>query len=266
MKNFNVITSEKMNNWFSSTTEADYQLKDVITKLDRSEKFYPSAKEINLDLFCVNDIYASIPLFEPTYYGVPSNAHISERDLNYLFSRVDDGQIHLIIEVGSFCGASACFIAEYIKKNNIPALIICVDTWCGDINMWLKGSFNSIMGTSSGQPKLFENFISTVRKYKMDDIVIPLRVSSVVAARMIEVLKYKVDMVYLDSAHEAGETFMELNLYYGLLKKGGVIFGDDYNIFPAVKNDVDLFSCFIGQAIDFCDNKDKNNPIWSFKK
>jgi len=83
---------------------------------------------------------------------------------------------------------------------------------------------------------------------------------------MLAVLKYKIDIVYLDSAHEAGETFMELNLYYDLLKKGGVIFGDDYKVFPAVRKDVDLFSKFIEQDVLFCDYKDKSNPIWSFIK
>lgn len=266
MKKFSVINKVNVENWFSSSTEADYQLKEIISELARSEVFHPTKEQINRDLFGVDNAYSYMPLFEPTYYGDPSLAHISLEDIDYLFNLVSDGEIRVVVEVGSFCGASACFIGEYIKKNKIPAVIICVDTWCGDINMWLKSDFSTIMNKPDGQPKLFENFISTVRRYNMQDVIVPLRVSSVVAARMLAVLKYKIDIVYLDSAHEAGETFMELNLYYDLLKKGGVIFGDDYKIFPAVKKDVDLFSKFIEQDISFCDHKDKSNPIWSFIK
>ncbi len=255
-----------MEKWFSTSTNADYQLKEVISELSRSNKFSPSIVNINNDLFGVDNVYDHISHSESTYLGNPNNAHLSQEDLSFLFQRVVDGDIRLVIEVGSFCGASACFIADYFKRKEIPAVIICIDTWCGDINMWLKKDFDIIMSKSDGQPKLFNNFVSTIRKYRVDDVVIPLRVSSVVAARMIEVLGYKVDMVYLDSAHEVGETFMELNLYYNLLKKGGVIFGDDYNIFPAVKHDVDLFSSFISQDIEFSSSKDKNNPIWSFVK
>ena len=47
--------------------------------------------------------------------------------------------------------------------------------------------------------------------------VIPLRVSSIVGARMLKVLNYEIDFVYVDSAHEAGETFMELMLYHDVL-------------------------------------------------
>lgn len=264
MKKFDAIVSENMKDWFTSSTDADYQLKEIILELSRNDKFYPSLRQINQDLFNVDDVYSNIPTITPTIYGDPSLAHISSDDVDFLFRRVVDGEVRLIVEVGSFCGSSACFMAEYVKKNNIPAIIICVDTWCGDINMWLKSYFSPIMDKSDGQPKLFENFISTVRKYNVEDVVLPLRVSSVVAARMLEVLKYKVDVVYLDSAHEAGETFMELNLYYDLLRVGGVIFGDDYNIFPAVKKDVDLFSVFIGQNICFSAKKDESNPIGAF--
>jgi len=266
VKNFSVIKKSNMEHWFSASTEADYQLKETMVELARDDIFYPTKEQINRDLFGVDNVYSYIPYFEPPYHGDPSLAHISWEDMDYLFNRISDGEIRVIVEVGSFCGASACFIGEYIKKNKIPAVIICVDTWCGDINMWLKGNFSTIMSKQDGQPKLFENFISTVRRYNMQDVIVPLRVSSVVAARMLAVLKYKIDIVYLDSAHEAGETFMELNLYYDLLKKGGVIFGDDYKVFPAVRKDVDLFSKLIEQDISFCDHKDKNNPIWSFIK
>lgn len=266
MKRFNAISSDDMARWFSSSTEADYQLQEINYILGRDEKHHPSLKQVNNDLFGVDNVWSNIPEFNPSYYGNPTLAHLSSADMDYLFSRVNDGDVRVIVEVGSFCGSSACFIADYLKNKNIPAIVICIDTWCGDINMWLKSNFSNIMNKRDGHPKLFESFISTVRRYTADDIVIPLQVSSVVAARMLEVLKYKVDMVYLDSAHEAGETFMELNLYYDLLRSGGVIFGDDYNIFPAVKKDVDLFSTFIGQKAFFCNNNDKDNPIWSFVK
>lgn len=266
MKKFDAISTDNMKDWYTSSTDADYQLRDIISHLARKNKFYPDFSQVNNDFFGVDNVYDNIQTYSPTYYGNPLGAHVSEKDMDYLFDRLNGRDVRLIVEVGSFCGSSASFIANYLKSHNIPCILICVDTWCGDINMWLKNDFSTIMGKSDGQPKLFESFISTIRKYGLDDIVIPLRVSSVVAARMIEVLKYKVDMVYLDSAHEAGETFMELNLYYDLLRDGGVIFGDDYKIFPAVKKDVDLFSCFIGQSVDFCANKDKDNPIWSFVK
>ncbi|WP_143269396.1 class I SAM-dependent methyltransferase [Mangrovitalea sediminis] len=129
-----------------------------------------------------------------------------------------------------------------------------------------KSNFKEIMCQHEGQPKIFNNFIWSVKNYDFQDAIIPLRAYSGVAARMIEVLKYNVDIVYLDSAHEAGETFMGINLYYDLLREGGVIFGNDYNILPAARHDVDLFSKAIKQEIGFCSCKESNNPTWSFVK
>ena len=39
-------------------------------------------------------------------------------------------------------------------------------------------------------------------------------------------VQYTVDAIYLDSAHEFGETFFELMLFWEVLKPGGVLFGD----------------------------------------
>ena len=112
--------------------------------------------------------------------------------------------------------------------------------------MWLGSAFASTMGKEDGNPDLYHHFIRRIITAGLDDTVIPLRVSSVVAARMLKVLGYDIDFVYLDSAHEAGETFLEMNLYYDLLRPGGVLLGDDFSWFPAVSYDVRKFLEFKG--------------------
>lgn len=92
-----------------------------------------------------------------------------------------------------------------------------------------------------GNPVIFDHFMNAMFNNGLTETVVPFRVSSIVAARTLKVLNYDIDFVYLDSAHECGETFLELSLYYDLLPQGGVIIGDDYLMFPAVKHDVDLF-------------------------
>lgn len=87
-------------------------------------------------------------------------------------------------------------------------------------------------------------------------MVVPLRVSSIVGARMLKVLNYEIDFVYVDSAHEAGETFMELMLFHDVLKSKGILFGDDYHGFPAVKYDVDLFCKYYNYKLFFTGDGD----------
>ncbi len=40
---------------------------------------------------------------------------------------------NLIIEVGSWKGASACFWAELFKQHAIEGAVICIDTWLGGL-------------------------------------------------------------------------------------------------------------------------------------
>ena len=107
--------------------------------------------------------------------------------------------------------------------------------------MWLMDEFHSTMNKSDGNPKIYDLFVLNMMSNDLTNHVIPLRVSSVVATRMLKVLQYEIDFVYVDSAHEAGETYMELMLYHDVLKNKGILFGDDYHVFPAVRYDVDLF-------------------------
>jgi len=93
-------------------------------------------------------------------------------------------------------------------------------------------------------------------KNNLTNNVIPLRVTSLIGARMLRVLNYEIDFVYVDSAHEAGETFMELMLYHDILKNNGILFGDDYYGFPAVKYDVDLFCKYYDYNLFFTGDGD----------
>lgn len=143
------------------------------------------------------------------------------------------------IEVGSFIGSSAVVLGNWLHETN--GTLLCVDPWCGDINMWLLDGFASTMRKVDGNPMIFNYFMNNMFVNNLIETVVPFRVTSVVAARTLKVLNYEIDFVYLDSAHECGETFLELSLFYDLLSAGGVLIGDDYHGFPAVKHDLDLF-------------------------
>lgn len=142
------------------------------------------------------------------------------------------------IEVGSFVGNSAVFLGNFLKKHD--GVLICIDTFLGDINMWFMSEFKTIMRKEDGNPKIFDLFLKRIIDNELENYVLPIRQTSIIAARMLKVLDYKIDFAYLDSAHESLETFTELALYYDILKHGGVLFGDDYN-WPAVNADLNCF-------------------------
>jgi hypothetical protein len=248
----NILNGETCLRWFSSKTDADPQLKSVISTNNFLKKT-PTYAEISNTLFRCNNIYLNYKIPQQINTPMFYPAHITNKTTNAIISKL--GYIPKFgIEVGSFIGSSAIILGNMVKSAN--GVLMCVDTWCGDINMWLMERFHSTMNKEDGNPKIYDYFILNIMNNNLTDTVIPLRVSSIVGARMLKVLNYEIDFVYVDSAHEAGETFMELMLYHDILKNKGIIFGDDYHFFPAVKYDVDLFCKHFNYTLFFTGDGD----------
>jgi predicted O-methyltransferase YrrM len=156
----------------------------------------------------------------------------------------------LMLEVGSFVGNSVTNTWGPLMKKN-GGHVICVDTWEGDINMRLGNQFQNFMKMENGFPHLYDTFQDNVVAAGLTSTVFPLALPSLVGARTMAALKWEFDVAYVDSAHEAGETLVEIHLYYGLLNPGGVLLGDDWDFFPAVRNDVKRFAGCQGLEIQF---------------
>ena len=245
------IDESVLKTWFSAKTIADPQLTRFVNN-NHLPRIKPSFKEVCNRLFgCDNPYHAYKPELLPA--PMPYKAHIGEKTLGAIEAQLGHKPT-FAIEVGSFIGNSASIIGAWMRGHG--GTLVCVDTWCGDINMWLLGNFAGTMRKMDGDPVIFKYFMNAMFNNGLTDTVIPFRVSSIVAARELKVLNYEIDFVYLDSAHECGETFMELSLYYDLLPPGGIIIGDDYMMFPAVKHDVDLFCKVQGIQLLFTGERD----------
>ena len=92
-----------------------------------------------------------------------------------------------------------------------------------------------------GQPTLYHQFLVNMISANLTRVVLPFVVPSFIGARSLEHLRLLADFIYLDSAHEQGETFIELGLYWRCLSPGGILAGDDLN-WQAVGHDVRLFA------------------------
>jgi len=247
-----IITQETFDRWFSSTTVCDNQLKNVINA-NNFEYKTPTFNEISNTLFRCDNLYDNYVSPENLNTPVLYPAHITNKTIDVIVDRL--GYYPKFgVEVGSFIGSSGVLLGNFMKKNN--GVLLCIDTWCGDINMWLMKHFSNTMNNNDGNPNLYDHFMLNMKKNNLIDTVIPLRLSSTIGARMLKVLNYEIDFIYVDSAHEAGETFMELMLYHDILKPSGILFGDDYRGFPAVKYDVDLFCNYYGYVLFFTGDGD----------
>ena len=134
---------------------------------------------------------------------------------------------------------------ELDKRGLRDVPILCIDPWSGDLNMWLNRVVWEHLDPRQGRATTYDQFMVNVKdaihtNKISNQHIVPFAVSSIIGARWLEATKLVPNLIYLDSAHEIDETYMELCLYWNLLPVGGILMGDDYG-WPAVRQDVDRF-------------------------
>merc|ERR1719387_2801945 len=238
----------------SGHAHAEYVRSEDSRKADASAGTRIVYKTLKAELYGDKDPYSLLDAAHGDYN--PDHAYPMSNLKPELVARVlkHTGGPKFWLEVGSFIGNSAITTAREIKKAGLATSIIAVDPFSGDVNMWAwnKGltgpnGFNYLEMTDDGAPRIYETFLANVKAQGHDDVILPVRATSLVGMRLLKRLRDETrldqlpSVIYLDSAHEEDETFMELQNAWDTLRDGGVLFGDDWG-WPAVHNDVTKFA------------------------
>jgi hypothetical protein len=163
---------------------------------------------------------------------------------------IEKSKAKFMVEVGSYVGTSTKVFASELRKRTPPpdggAALLAIDTWLGDLSSWISrvdtnSRYKEDDVLADGRSTLYDHFMLNMNKSKVTDTVVPFSATSFVGARWLARMNYKPDLVYLDSAHETGETALEMHLFWKLVQPGGILCGDDY-AWAAVKHDLDEFS------------------------
>jgi cephalosporin hydroxylase len=147
----------------------------------------------------------------------------------------------LIIEVGSFVGESAIHMAKLLKAQRRNGAILCVDTWYAGFDHW-KGAREKIQ-MHFGRPDLYYKFVANVIANGCQDVIVPLAMDSIGAARVIKWLGLVPGLIYVDASHEKGDVLRDYEAYWDLLPPGGGLLVDDLTgWFPGVVEDFAYFT------------------------
>ncbi len=143
---------------------------------------------------------------------------------------IDELKPELVIEVGTWKGASALTIADSLAKQGSGS-ILCIDTWLGALEFWQDQSdaerFQSL-NCKHGYPSVYYQFLANVCHRGHQARVIPLPMTSSSAAMWLMRFSISADLIYVDASHEEEDVYQDLVDYFELTNPGGVIFGDDW--------------------------------------
>lgn len=245
----NAETYERM--FSARVSTPDPQLAEYLNTYPHKDKaWYPTYKELATLLFHddAESIYKDIG---PDLPDIPYDS-IGSKPSTAAAVRMALGRpIQFMIEAGSFTGKSAVNFGRVVAEDG--GLLMCIDPWTGDINMILQ-NFSHMSPRKNGYPAIYTRFLQQVVRSGLEKTILPLPMTAISGARLAKTLNLKVDVVYLDSAHEFGETFFELHLFWDLLLSGGILVGDDIDYFPSVRHDVYFFAAQKGVHVETFDN------------
>lgn len=149
----------------------------------------------------------------PQAYGlekilaVPTHMTFSERMLlKKLSEQIVPGGV--IVEIGSYVGASSCFLAEGGSKQS--AHLFCIDTWQNE-------------GMSEGPRDTFKDFQQNTRAYQT--MITPLRGKSI---QVVTGFSQQIDLLFIDGDHSYKGCREDIEAWLPKMKDGGIVIFHDY--------------------------------------
>jgi predicted O-methyltransferase YrrM len=127
-----------------------------------------------------------------------------------------------ILEIGSYEGASTCYLIEKFGLNN-GFEIHCIDTWEGGVE-------HSSINMSEVEDRFIKNTLLAKEKVKGNvELITHKGFSDVLLAKIIASGKQNYfDFIYVDGSHQAPDVLCDALLSFRLLKNNGYMVFDDY--------------------------------------
>jgi Methyltransferase domain len=150
-------------------------------------------------------------------------------DHPYFSSLVEETRPALIIEVGTWKGASAINMAKAAREIRADVTVLCVDTWLGSNEvLWSDPALRPLLALRNGIPQVYQQFLANIVLSDLTDTVFPMPMTSTCAAALLSRFSIAADLIYVDAGHSEREVYGDLIHFWPLVRTGGVLFGDDY--------------------------------------
>jgi predicted O-methyltransferase YrrM len=152
--------------------------------------------------------------------GIPPEVNVHDIEVLRLLARRVRRPGMVAVEVGSWVGnGSTRALAEEVRAAR--GRLYCVDTWAGSDNVTHHVRYRETY------PTMFPVFAENVRRYGGDDVIRPLVLPSVSAARLFP--DRSLDLVFIDGNHGYTAVRADLAAWRPKVRPGGLLCGHDYD-------------------------------------
>ena len=178
------------------------------------------------------------------FQAVPFDAHGWGGQSPAFREIIQEVKPHLIVEVGTWKGASALEMASIVRELGLETEILCIDTWLGALEFWTDQNdphrYLSLQ-LRYGYPGVYYQFLANVCHRGFQDMVVPFPQTAATAALWLRHFGITAELVYVDASHEEEDVYQDLCSYWEVVSRYGVLFGDDYG-WDGVRLAVDRFA------------------------
>jgi predicted O-methyltransferase YrrM len=178
-------------------------------------------EEIKKKIYKEYDPYLGLKILPEDKQGWASDSAVFEEIITELQPKV-------IVEVGTWKGASAIHMAKTCLKYYDDFEIVCIDTFLGSVEHWTAYQDLLIKDAVNGRPGIYHQFLSNVVHSGMMKYITPFPIDSINGAEILKALDVVADLVYIDAGHDYNSVRVDLFMYSQILREGGYMLGDDW--------------------------------------
>lgn len=125
------------------------------------------------------------------------------------------------IEIGSFVGNTALALQKEFH------VVYCIDTWVGNEH----DPAGSVVARGKNSPEtLFTTFCRNMGPLLYDSVIPCVGPSSIYSS----IWPRQVDLIFIDAEHSYESVKHDIMIWKRHVKRGGILCGHDYGIFPGV--------------------------------
>lgn len=148
----------------------------------------------------------------------------------YFKRYIESVRPRFIVEVGTWLGGSAVHMGHLLRAAGLgEGCILCVDTWLGSSEHFLQDQERRQLKIANGRATFYDDFMRNVVDHGLQDIIVPFSITSIAAAEVLRERNFRPDLIYLDGDHTPRGVRADLELYWDILRPGGVLLGDDFD-------------------------------------